>query len=118
MDIEESEISFDLNRQLTKEEVESVSKYCTHDVDATEAVLKLRWDYFKTKQNLGKRAGISVVKSLSSTNAKLTALMLKAERKEWTDGRDYTYPENIDKTVIPKEVLDFFDTIHDTSKSP
>ena len=117
MDIEESEISFDLNRQLTKEEVKSVSKYCTHDVDATEAVLKLRWDYFKTKQNLGKRAGISVVKSLSSTNAKLTALMLKAERKEWTDGRDYTYPENIDKTVIPKEVLDFFDTIHDTSKT-
>lgn len=117
MDIEETEVAFDIERPLTKEEVEQVSKYCKHDVDATEKIVGLRQDYFKTKQNLGKRAGIGIVKSLSATNAKLTAMMLKAQKREWTDGRDYTYPENIDKTLIPEEVLEFFDTIHDKTKT-
>ena len=113
MDIEETEVSFDLDRPLTEEELADVVKYCRHDVDAAEAIVELRRDYLKTKQNLGNRAGIRTEKALSATNAKLTAMMLKAERKEWEDGRDYVYPENLDKTVIPDEVLDFFDKIHD-----
>lgn len=117
MDIEETEVDFDIKRPLTGEETRSVVKYCKHDVDATEEIVRLRQDYFRTKQNLGKRAGIGIVRSLSATNAKLTAMMLKAKRKEWTDGRDYVYPENIDKTLIPKEVLDFFETIHDKDKT-
>jgi predicted nucleotidyltransferase len=42
-------------------------------------------------------------------------MMLGAVRKEWTDGRNYVYPPNLDLSVIPKEILDFFDTIHDMS---
>ena len=115
MDIQETEVSFDLDRSLTEDELRQTVYYCTHDVDATHELMKLRADYLKTKKNLGKRAGIDEAKSLAATNAKLTAMMLRAERKEWNDGREYVYPENLDTAVIPKPILDFFETIHDMS---
>ncbi len=115
MDIQETEVSFDLDRPLTEDELQQTVHYCKHDVDATHELMKLRADYLKTKKNLGKRAGIDEVRSLAATNAKLTAMMLRAERKEWDDGREYVYPENLDIAVIPKPVLDFFETIHDMS---
>lgn len=115
MSIEETEVDFNLDRPLTKEELELTIKYCIHDVDATEKLSDIRKDYLRTKLNLGRRANIDQVIALSSTNAKLTAMMLGAVRREWDDGRDYVYPPNLDLSVIPKEILDFFDTIHDKS---
>lgn len=115
MDIEESEIDFNIDRPLTPEELEQTVHYCKHDVDATEKLIDLRKDYLKTKLNLGKRANIDIVTALSSTNAKLTAMMLGARKIERNDGRDYVYPETLDLSVIPKEILEFFETIHDES---
>ena len=115
MDIQETEVDFNLNRPLTQEELDLTIKYCKHDVDATEKLVDIRKDYLRTKVNLGKRAGIPEVKALSSTNAKLTAMMLGAVRKEWSDGRDYVYPPNLDLSLIPQDVIQFFETIHDTS---
>ena len=115
MSIEETEVDFNLDRPLTEEELRLTVKYCIHDVDATEKLTEIRKDYLNTKLNIGKRANIDPVKALSSTNAKLTALMLGAVKREWNDGRDYVYPPNLVLSVIPKEVLDFFDTIHDMS---
>jgi len=116
MDIEETEVDFNIQRPLTPEEIEKTIRYCSHDVDATEELFNLRKsNYLQTKINLGNRANISPEKSLYATNAKLTAMMLGAVRKEWDDGRDYVYPKNLDLSVIPKEILDFFETIHDMS---
>lgn len=115
LDIVESEVDFSLGRHLTPEEIEQTTYYCKKDVDATEKLTDIRKDYLRTKVNLGKRAGIDEVKALSSTNAKLTALMLGAVKQEWNDGRDYVYPPNLDVSIIPQEILDFFNTIHDMS---
>ena len=115
MDICETEVDFNLDRPLTQEELDLTIKYCKHDVDATEKLVDIRKGYLQTKINLGKRAGIPEAKALSMTNAKLTALMLGAVRKEWSDGRDYVYPPNLDLSLIPQDVLDFFETIHDTN---
>lgn len=115
MTIKESDIPFDIDRPLTKEELEETIYYCKHDVDATEKLIDIRKDYLKTKLNLGKRAGIDPVTAMSATNAKLTAMMLKAKLVQRNDGRDYVYPENMDISVIPPEILAFFDTIHDKS---
>ncbi len=112
MSVEETEVDFNLDRPLTAEELELVIKYCKHDVDATEKLTEIRIDYLQTKLNLGKRANVDEVKALSATNAKLTAMMLGAVRQKWTDGRDYVYPPNLDLSIIPKPILDFFDTIH------
>ena len=115
MSIEETEVDFNLDRPLTKEELALTIKYCKHDVDATEKLSEIRKDYLRTKLNLGKRANIDEVKALSSTNAKLTALMLGAVKREWNDGRDFVYPPNLDISIIPQKILDFFETIHDMS---
>ena len=115
MSIEETEVDFNLDRPLTQEEIELTIKYCKHDVDATEKLCDIRKDYLRTKLNLGKRASIDPVTALSATNAKLTAMMLGAVKQEWNDGRDYVYPPNLDLSVVPKKILDFFDTIHDKS---
>lgn len=115
MTIKESNVPFDIDRPLTKEELEETIYYCKHDVDATEKLIDIRKDYLKTKLNLGKRADIDPVTAMSATNAKLTAMMLKAKLVQRNDGRDYVYPENMDISVIPPEILAFFDTIHDKS---
>ena len=115
MSIEETEVDFNLDRPLTKEELALTIKYCKHDVDATEKLSEIRKDYLRTKLNLGKRANIDEVKALSATNAKLTAMMLGAVKREWNDGRDFVYPPNLDISIIPQKILDFFETIHDMS---
>ncbi len=117
MNIEETEVPFDIDRPLTKEELASTIHYCKHDVDATEQIVRLRKNYLKCKQQLGAMKGIPVEKSLYATNAKITAMYLGARKRIWNDGREYEYPSNLDISVIPKEVLEFFDTIHDTKLS-
>ena len=49
------------------------------------------------------------------TNAKLTALYLDARKQEYTDEREYKYPENLLREYIPREVFHFFDRLHDES---
>lgn len=115
LSIEESTVSFDIDRPLTQSEFEETVRYCIHDVDSTEKLVEIRKDYLKTKLNLGARANIPPTKALAATNAKLTAMMLGAVKQEWNDGRDYVYPPNLDVEIIPKPILDFFDTIHDKS---
>ena len=117
LNIRESEVDFDIDRPLTLTEIQEVIEYNKADLDATEKLTEIRKAYLKTKLNLGKRADIDAVTSLSLTNAKLTAKMLKAVKREWNDGRDYVYPPNLDLSIIPKEILDFFETIHDKSLS-
>lgn len=112
MSIEESSVPFDICRKLTSEERDEVLRYCEHDVDATEQLLILRSDYLETKLHLADRAGIDPYKALSLTNAKLTAAVLKAERVEHDDEREYSVPENLRTDYIPDEVEEFFEAIH------
>ena len=113
--IVECDVDFSLNRPLTRDEIQKVFDYNDVDIDSTEKITDIRIDYLRTKLNLGRRANVDEVKALAATNAKLTAMMLGAVKREWKDGRDYVYPPNLDLSVIPKPILDFFDTIHDKS---
>ena len=116
--IEETEVDFNLDRPLTKEEIALTIKYCKHDVDATEKVTDIRKDYLLNKLQLGRQKGIDDAKALSMTNAKLTSLYLDARKTvEYTDEREYTYPSNLRREYIPQEVFDFFDRLKDPSIS-
>lgn len=115
MDIEETEISFLIDRPLTNKERELTEKYCKFDVDATEKLFHLRKDYLENKIFLGRQCGLSEAESLYMTNAKLTSKYLKAERKEWDDEREYEYPSQLKKQYIPEEVISFFNRIKDES---
>lgn len=113
MDIEETEVPFDLDRPLSEGELKRVVKYCKHDVDATEKIVDLRHGYLKNKVAIGKMAGIEPEKALAMTNAKLTAKLLNATRKEHNDERDYKYPDNLKKEYIPQKVFDYFNQLYD-----
>ena len=111
--IEESEVDFNLNRPLTPEELESTIRYCKYDVYYTAKLLTLRKGYLEAKLNVGRTIGITDAQALSMTNAKLTATALQAEYVDRFDEREYVYPDNLDKSVIPSEALDFFDRLGD-----
>lgn len=117
MSVEESTVSFDIDRPLTEDEKKETLKYCIHDVDTTEKLVELRTDYLKNKINLGKMAGLDEIKAMGMTNAKLTAAMLKASPQPHDDERKYVYPDNLRKEFIPPEVFEFFDKMYDPSIS-
>lgn len=117
MDIEESEVDFDLDRPLTPEELEQTIFYCRCDVDATERIFHLRKDYLNNKLYLGAICGLSPERALYMTNAKLTAAYLGAIQPEQarTDERDYRWPEKLDRSLIPYPVRDYFHRLGDRS---
>ena len=116
MNIEETEVDFNLDRPLTQEEVARVIKYNKADLDATERVTDIRKDYLNNKIYLGGMKGISPTQALAMTNAKLCAAYLDARRTvDYDDEREYKYPGNLRREYIPQEVFDFFDRLYDKS---
>lgn len=113
--IEESSVPFDIERPLTDDEKRETEHYCKHDVDTTEELIDIRKDYLKNKIHIGKMADIPEAKAIAMTNAKLTAAILKAEKKHHDDEREYTYPDNLKREYIPNEVFEFFDRMKDKS---
>lgn len=117
MSIKESSVPFDIDRPLTAAERAETEFYCKHDVDTAEKLIDIRKDYLQNKANLGRMAGIDEVKALGMTNAKLTAAMLKATKKDHNDEREYVYPSNLRREYVPEEVFEFFDRLYDKSIS-
>lgn len=110
LSVEETTVDFNLDRPWTEQELQEMIHYCKHDVDATEHLIDVRKEYLKTKTHIGQLSGIDPIRSMSMTNAKLTAAFLKANppMKPWTDERKYQFPENLKLEYIPTEVIDFF----------
>ena len=117
MSIKESSVPFDIDRPLTAAERAETEFYCKHDVDTAEKLIDIRKDYLQNKINLGRMAGIDEVKALGMTNAKLTAAMLKATKKDHNDEREYVYPSNLQREYVPEGVFEFFDRLYDKSIS-
>lgn len=115
--IVESSVPFDIDRPLTESELAETIHYCKNDVDATVALYERRKEYIKSKLTVAKLKGIDPAVALAQTNAKLAAMYLDAKPAERVDGRQYEIPENLDQTMIPREVLDFFNQIRDGSVS-
>ena len=113
--IEETQVDFNIDRPLTSEEIDSTIFYCKWDVKATAKLLTLRKGYLQAKLNVARTKGIPDTKALYMTNARLTAAFLDAVATERYDEREYSYPENLDLSLIPNEVIQFFDRLHDTS---
>lgn len=115
MNIEETQVDFNIDRRLTVEELQDTITYCCFDVDATEKLFEIRESYRENKIKIGEMIGLPVEKALYMTNAKLTATYLGAKKQEYDDEREYQYPDNLLREYIPDEVFAFFDRIHDKS---
>ena len=109
MSIEESSIPFD-QKILTDSDWDEVVEYCWHDVESLVPLFEKRLDYLEAKETLANMITppLDVEKALDMTNAKLSAKFLKAKYVERDDEREYVYPDNLKKELIPQEVFDFF----------
>ncbi|MFV0534012.1 MAG: hypothetical protein ACK5MR_10200 [Cumulibacter sp.] len=95
MSIEETPIPFDIDRQLTPEEMGEISNYCKYDVLGTETLFEKRMDYFNTKSSIIRLGRLSK-NNLGETNAKLTSKVLKAFKKDtFNDTNNFLMPSNL-----------------------
>ena len=111
--ITESSVPFDLPTKWTKEQYEDVLYYCTCDVEILVKLFEARKDYFMAKYTICKMGNINPEYGMGFTNAKLTAVFLKAEKREYDDADTYEYPSNFELEKIPKEIKEYFDKFID-----
>ena len=113
MSIEESSVSFDIDRKLTAEEIRETEFYCKHDVDATERLFYERFDYIKSKLQIINAFNLPI-RCVSMTNAQLTAEVMDARKRKYYDENIYDMPACVD--VRDHEVLHFFENPQDASR--
>ena len=80
-DIEESKISFDIDRPLTDDEMEVLTNYCIHDVEQTTLIASKRYSQFETFVNLINKFSLPLT-YLSSTESKLAEKILNAQQQQ------------------------------------
>lgn len=113
MDIEETEIDFNLPRPLNDDEYAKTVQYCGHDVSATVKLMYERKDYLASKIAVGNMMKLTAKYSMPMTNAKLTAKFLNARQCARNDEFEYDFPTNL---IIDKylDVVKFFGKIDST----
>lgn len=115
MSIVESSIPFDIDRPLTDAERAETEKYCSHDVDATIEVYKLRKKaYFEPKESLVAMMDDSVrdkAMEWNTTTISAQVLLGKKNIKSFRSWNHLGIPEDIWRNVegIPESVWDMWE---------
>ena len=106
--IEETDVSFELRRPLTQEEIDLTIEYCTHDVEQTVKVFFEKIEEFESHIGLINMFELPL-KYISKTKAQLSAMILNA-RKPSVDRGDETDVTIVDTLKIDKYkyVLNWF----------
>ena len=108
MSIVETPIDFNLDRPLTKDELELLIGYCKNDVKDTELLFKIREDYFKAKFEVVNEFKLPIP-ALKNTRAVLSSKVLKCTKMEPPKDRLHLdYDPHIDWDKLPKELVDFY----------
>lgn len=116
MNIDETEVDFNLDRELTEEEIKSTINYCTSDVLATIEVFEKSRHEFDSLIGLVEMYDLPL-ESIGKTKAQLSATILDAKRPERDrdDEWDIKLPDNL---VIKKytDVVEWY--LSDEIKKP
>lgn len=104
--IKESDVSFNIPRKLTKEEIEETIKYCRTDVINTYELFFKTLDDFNAHMDLVKMAGGNL-KYLSKTKTQLSSIILEAKMNERDDEFDLYLPDNL-KIKKYKKVIEWY----------
>lgn len=103
IDIEESGVSFNIDRSLTDEELKLTIKYCQHDVFSTYEVFKIRREIFESYIGLLKEYNLSL-EYLNKTRAQLSAKVINAKRRPYSN-------DEFDITIVDTLILNKYDYI-------
>lgn len=94
-DIRETTVDFNINRKLTKKELEEVIFYCNHDVEQTMQVFINRVEEFETQMSIIKLFNLDM-KNIGKTQTQLAAVTLGANKKEREDEFEITIIDTVD----------------------
>lgn len=96
LDIQETSVPFDIDRPLTKEELELTLKYCRHDVECTALVLTKRIEEFTSQLELVKMFDMPRA-DMGRTKAQLSAKALGAQKpfEERRDELNFSIPDTL-----------------------
>ena len=116
-DIQETGVSFDIDRPLTQKEIDMAFEYCIHDVEQTTIVSKYRFSKFQTYINLINKFKLSL-NALSNTDAKMSEQILGAKEQQTSlDQFDISLPSEL-KLDKYKYIADWYleETNHNYNK--
>ena len=108
-DIEETSVPFDIQRLLTREEVNKTIKYCIHDVEQTIEVFRIRIDDFNASMQIIETFDLPL-SCIEKTKGQLTAMVVDCERKEHDDEFNVRIVPNLKLTKYAY-VRDWFEKI-------
>ena len=106
MDIEETQVDFNLDRPLNDNERELTIKYCKHDVDSACEVLNKTMNMFSAHIAVIKEFG-RPLRDMCNTQAQLAAKILGATPSIFNDDYDIRMPDTLQLTKY-REVVDWF----------
>lgn len=108
----ETPIDFNIDRQLSKKELEQVFKYCENDVLITKRLFEERKNYFTSKFEIVQEFKLPAT-SLKKTNANLAADVLEAKKTKGADDKRLIlkYDNRLQKHELPKPVVEFYKNV-------
>ncbi len=90
--IKETSVPFDIDRKLTKAEIEETIKYCRHDVEQTVEVFHEKIDEFNAMHSIVQAFPDMVsLSNIGDSEARITAKVLGCVRKNFNDEFDYFF---------------------------
>ena len=102
----ESSVPFDIDRKLSHSELQETIKYCRHDVEQTIEVFLQRKADFDAQMSLLKMFNLPL-SDISKTKVQLSAKILGARKREYTDEFDIDFPDTL-KIRKYTEVLEWY----------
>lgn len=103
----ETSVPFSISRPLTEDEIQETVKYCTHDVEQTIEVFLHRYEMFESQIGLIKAFDLPL-SCISKTQTQLTARILGASKRRYTDEFDVDIPPTLQLSEKYQNVVEFF----------
>ncbi len=90
--IKETGVPFDINRKLTKAEIEETIKYCRHDVEQTIKIFLEKIDEFNAMHGIVQAFPNTVsLSNIGDSEARITAKVLGCVKQDFKDEFDYFF---------------------------
>ncbi len=105
--IKETEVPFNIDRPLTKKEIEQTIFYCRHDVEQTIKVFLEKIDDFNAMHGIVQAFDYLPLSCIGDSEARITAKVLDCTRTDFNDEFDYFFLPCIQLKKY-KYVMDWF----------
>ena len=106
-DMRETSVPFDIDRKLTRDELDMTVKYCTHDVEQTMEVFLRNKSDFDAHIDMLRTFNLPI-RNITKTQAQLSALALGCVRRDWDDEWDYRIVDTL-RIKKYREVIRWFE---------